>query len=61
MLKNKKSKNLKLQTKICLTCKREFQNRKSWEIRGQWEEVRYCSKSCAKFKDNVIYINKFKK
>ncbi|NCT02292.1 DUF2256 domain-containing protein [Candidatus Parcubacteria bacterium] len=25
----------RLETKICLTCKRPFVNRKSWRLRGQ--------------------------
>jgi len=34
------------QTKICPQCKRPFENRKSWKLRGQWEQVVYCSDRC---------------
>jgi hypothetical protein len=37
-------------TKPCLTCGRPFANRKSWESRGQWEEIKYCSDKCRKNK-----------
>lgn len=55
------SKNIKLQTKKCITCSREFNNRKSWESRGLWKEVKYCSDACKKFKDNLNYKSKFNK
>ncbi|MDB2325365.1 DUF2256 domain-containing protein [Alphaproteobacteria bacterium] len=35
-----------LPSKICVTCGRPFTWRKKWE--RDWEEVRYCSKACAK-------------
>lgn len=40
--------DIKKQTKICLVCKREFSNRKTWESRGQWDSVVYCSSKCQK-------------
>jgi hypothetical protein len=52
--------NITDQKKVCITCKREFSNRKSWESRGIWLEVKYCSKACNKFKDNITYKNRFK-
>ena len=33
-----------LPTKLCATCGRSFEWRKSW--RNTWDEVRYCSKRC---------------
>ncbi|MBY0538710.1 DUF2256 domain-containing protein [Patescibacteria group bacterium] len=36
------------ETKICLVCNRPFSNRKSWKLRGQWEQVMYCSERCKK-------------
>ncbi|MCU0660447.1 MAG: DUF2256 domain-containing protein [Candidatus Pacebacteria bacterium] len=36
------------ETKKCLSYDREFQNRKSWKSRGQWELVKYCSERCRK-------------
>ncbi|NCP67209.1 DUF2256 domain-containing protein [bacterium] len=38
--------NLKAQTKICLVCHRPFNNRKKWESRGLWPEIKYCSEKC---------------
>lgn len=34
--------------KICPVCKREFHNRAKWDKRGQWEQIKYCSKKCRK-------------
>jgi|GEM_PF-1815763 len=34
--------------KLCLICKRPFENRKRWAKRGQFAEVKYCSKRCRK-------------
>jgi len=33
-------------SKICPVCKRIFTNRKKWEKRGVWENVKYCSDKC---------------
>ncbi|MBU3669080.1 MAG: DUF2256 domain-containing protein [Candidatus Taylorbacteria bacterium] len=38
--------NKKVETKLCLHCKRPFANRKRWRSRGQWEQVLYCSDAC---------------
>ena len=38
--------DLKAQTKICPVCKRPFHNRKKWESRGLWPEIKYCSERC---------------
>ncbi|MGQ7383463.1 DUF2256 domain-containing protein, partial [Streptococcus suis] len=27
-------------------CQRPFTNQAKWQKRGQWDEVRYCSKRC---------------
>ncbi|MBT0567102.1 DUF2256 domain-containing protein [Williamsia sp. CHRR-6] len=34
------------ESKTCVVCGRPFDNRKRWEGRGQWDEVRYCSQAC---------------
>ncbi|WP_304112969.1 DUF2256 domain-containing protein [Mycolicibacterium bacteremicum] len=34
------------EVKICATCGRPFHNRKKWSSRGQWEQIRYCSRRC---------------
>jgi hypothetical protein len=36
------------ETKICAQCKLPFENRKSWKLRGQWDEIKYCSDRCRK-------------
>ncbi len=36
------------ETKPCLQCKKPFENRKSWKLRGQWEQIKYCSDRCRK-------------
>ncbi|MEM9348186.1 MAG: DUF2256 domain-containing protein [Planctomycetota bacterium] len=41
---NKRQQNLP--TKICPVCKLPFTWRKKWE--RDWENVKYCSKACAK-------------
>ncbi|NBO10043.1 MAG: DUF2256 domain-containing protein [Methylophilaceae bacterium] len=38
-----------LPTKICLACNRPFTWRKKWK--EVWDEVRYCSDGCRKFKN----------
>lgn len=42
---------LQKQTKICLVCKKSFNNRKRWDSRGQWEKIIYCSDACRKNKN----------
>ncbi|WP_123697589.1 DUF2256 domain-containing protein [Agrococcus jenensis] len=32
--------------KPCEHCGRPFEDRKRWASRDQWEQVRYCSRSC---------------
>ncbi|MGB1920321.1 MAG: DUF2256 domain-containing protein [Candidatus Puniceispirillaceae bacterium] len=44
MAKMLKKKNLP--SKVCPTCSRPFFWRKKWE--RDWENVRYCSKACAR-------------
>ncbi len=44
------NKNPKKQIKICIGCNKPFNNRKRWESRGQWDEVKYCSDKCRKNK-----------
>ncbi|WP_299573076.1 DUF2256 domain-containing protein [uncultured Williamsia sp.] len=34
------------ESKVCEVCGRPFTNRKRWNSRGQWDEVRYCSQAC---------------
>lgn len=34
------------ESKLCLRCGKPFTNRKSWKLRGQWEQVIYCSERC---------------
>lgn len=41
-------KKLSLPSKICPVCGRPFYWRKKWQ--RDWEQVRYCSKGCAKQK-----------
>jgi len=36
------------ESKICPICNRPFENRKTWESRGIWDQVKYCSKKCRK-------------
>jgi len=36
------------ETKICPVCNRPFENRKSWKLRGIWDQVKYCSNRCRK-------------
>ncbi len=36
------------ESKICPICHRVFENRKTWESRGIWDQVKYCSKKCRK-------------
>jgi hypothetical protein len=33
-------------TKTCLVCKKPFENRKKWTSRGQFTDVKYCSRRC---------------
>lgn len=47
------SSNLKSQIKECIVCKRPFTNRKRWESRGQWDQIKYCSAGCKKHKDKI--------
>ena len=35
-------------TKICIVCERPFTWRKKWQ--KVWDEVKYCSAKCKKFK-----------
>lgn len=42
---------IKNQTKVCIGCNREFNNRKRWNSRGLWEEIKYCSDKCRKNKN----------
>lgn len=39
-------------TKKCLTCHRPFAWRKKWK--AVWEEVKYCSEGCRKFKNPAM-------
>ncbi|MBL7791897.1 MAG: DUF2256 domain-containing protein [Saprospiraceae bacterium] len=39
-----------LPEKICLICGKPFRWRKKWK--RNWEEVRYCSDKCRKFRTN---------
>jgi hypothetical protein len=32
--------------KICLVCKKSFENRKRWASRGSFASVKYCSRRC---------------
>jgi len=32
--------NVKSQTKICVVCKKPFNNRKKWASRGQWAQIK---------------------
>ncbi|NQX11514.1 DUF2256 domain-containing protein [Microbacteriaceae bacterium VKM Ac-2855] len=34
-------------SKACAYCGRDFDDRKRWRGRGQWEEVKYCSRGCS--------------
>ena len=34
--------------KMCLECKKPFENRKKWSSRNQFASVLYCSKRCRK-------------
>ena len=38
-------KKKKLDSKVCIVCKKEFFWRKKWE--RDWVNVKYCSKSCS--------------
>ncbi|MAQ59255.1 DUF2256 domain-containing protein [bacterium] len=40
----------KKETKTCERCGLTFENRKSWKLRRQWAEVKYCSDRCRKGK-----------
>lgn len=42
---------LQNQTKICIVCNKSFNNRKRWNSRGQWDQVKYCSDKCRKNKN----------
>ncbi|HIB36328.1 DUF2256 domain-containing protein [Mesonia sp.] len=44
-------KKSELPTKICPVCQRPFSWRKKWE--RNWENVKYCSKKCAKNKHTM--------
>ncbi len=39
-------------SKICIICERPFTWRKKWE--KVWDEVKYCSQKCKKFKVKKI-------
>ncbi|MAX17067.1 MAG: hypothetical protein CMH73_02700 [Nitrospina sp.] len=41
-----------LPTKICQVCQRPFSWRKKWQ--RVWGQVKYCSKSCTRKKNNVM-------
>ena len=34
------------ETKVCASCGRPFANRRKWRLRGQWEQIIYCSERC---------------
>ncbi|MBC7462087.1 MAG: DUF2256 domain-containing protein [Thermoleophilia bacterium] len=34
------------QAKVCASCHRPFENRRTWSSRGVWEQVLFCSKAC---------------
>ncbi|RMD77345.1 DUF2256 domain-containing protein [Candidatus Dojkabacteria bacterium] len=52
------SQKIKLQVKVCVNCKRPFQNRKKWNLRRVWHEVKYCSDRCRKeFRKKTLYKN----
>ena len=38
-------KKKKLDSKVCIVCKKKFFWRKKWE--RDWVDVKYCSKSCS--------------
>ena len=38
--------SLNKEFKLCVTCKRPFNNRKKWSSRKQWDIVKYCSNRC---------------
>ena len=38
-----------LPSKICIVCERPFTWRKKWQ--KVWDEVKYCSAKCKKFKE----------
>ncbi len=42
-----------VQSKICHSCGRKFDNRKKWK--NNWEEVKYCSIGCKKLKTPKKY------
>ena len=44
-----------LPSKICIICERPFNWRKKWE--KVWNEVKYCSQKCKKFKVRKIENN----
>ncbi len=37
-------------TKVCIDCKRPFNNRKKWKTRNIWDQIVYCSDRCRKNK-----------
>ncbi|WP_081719589.1 DUF2256 domain-containing protein [Salinispira pacifica] len=41
------------QQKICPVCGRPFSNRKRWDSRGQWEQIKYCSDSCRRKRKHI--------
>ena len=47
-----------LPSKICIICKRPFTWIKKWE--KVWNEVKYCSEKCKKFKVRKIENNSAK-
>ena len=38
--------------KKCPTCLKNFNWRKKWKL--NWEQVKYCSKKCTKFKNKIL-------
>nr|WP_235292510.1 DUF2256 domain-containing protein [Portibacter lacus] len=43
---------MKLETKVCAVCGRDFEWRKKWKT--VWNEVKYCSKRCRGEKNKTI-------
>ncbi|NQX26106.1 DUF2256 domain-containing protein [Microbacteriaceae bacterium VKM Ac-2854] len=35
------------ESKVCAYCGRDFDDRKRWRSRSQWEDVKYCSRGCS--------------
>ena len=45
-------------TKLCLACHRPFVWRKKWK--AVWQEVKYCSEACRKFKKTKTLLSDLK-